>query len=71
MTRGIGPVLLVFLVVIGLSFLFTRAEGFAGYTLTGNTNNRKTGEACRWNAECASDICRHFDSAEGPQHTCQ
>lgn len=59
-----------FVVLFLLLVAFPTKEGF-GYTLYGAVDGKKTGEPCRFNAECASDICRHFDSAEGPAHTCQ
>ncbi len=60
-----------FVILFLLLVVFPTKEAFFGYTLYGAVDGKRTGESCRFNAECASDICRHFDSAEGPAHTCQ
>ena len=69
----------LFHVAIGLAVLYalyvvyTRylVQGFEPqYTLYGAKKGKAPGEACQFDAECASDICRHYTSQEGPVFTC-
>jgi hypothetical protein len=59
-------------VLVGLYMLYgKRVQGFEPqYTLYGAKKGKAPGEACQFDAECASDICRHYTSQEGPVFTC-
>lgn len=64
-----NTLIIIFLSVLILTFLLVpRKEKFV--TLTGAKDNKPKGAPCEFDAECASDICLHYNSPEGLQHTC-
>ena len=65
----VGALTFFFIVFVILQLFFPRVEGF-DETLYGAKKNKKKGEKCEFNAECATDICLHYDSSEGPRFTC-
>jgi hypothetical protein len=57
------------IVVLAIHFFFPMREAFE-VTLYGAKKNKPAGSKCDFDPECASDICRHFDTPEGKQFTC-
>lgn len=64
-----GTTALLFLAVLIVVYLLVpKAEKFV--TLTGAKDGKSKGLPCEFDAECASDICLHYNSPDGLQHTC-
>ena len=66
-TNILASLLLVFL--LGVVYLLTtRVERFE--TMYGARDGKAKGLECEFNDECASNVCLHYNSPEGLQHTC-
>ncbi len=60
---------LLFLTVLIIVYLLVpRVEKFI--TLTGAADGKAKGIECKFDAECASNVCLSYNSPEGLQHTC-
>lgn len=60
----------IFFVMVFQKFTGLKENFQQQYTLYGARANKPSGAQCFGNAECKSDICRHYTTAAGPEFTC-